>query len=96
MLYCIIVGQNYFINFHPCSLICEFLFFRAPSAPSDIQQQRRDEAAQVFRTRRHISQEDTLSLGSMEDISNAVGRVESPAQVRIQVCHDLFSFLTCS
>ncbi len=43
--------------------------------------ERRD-AAEVFRARHHISQEDTMSLGSMEDISRAVGRVEQPASVR--------------
>ena len=51
----------------------------ATSDPSTEQQ--RLAAAQVFRGRRHISQEDTLSLGSMEDLSNAIARVEQPAQV---------------
>ena len=51
---------------------------------SDEEDQRRRDAATVFRNRHHISQDDSLSVdGSMEDISGAVGRVELPARVSL-------------
>ena len=53
------------------------------STTASVRDRERQAAAQVFRARHHISQEDTMSLGSMEDITRAVGRVEQPASVRI-------------
>ena len=53
---------------------------------ADEEDQRRRDAATVFRSRHHISQDDSLSVGgSIEDISGAVGRVELPASVGVSI-----------
>lgn len=56
----------------------DFLF-RQTSGEDDAAQLR--QAQQVFLQRRHISQDDTISLGSYEDLTHAAGRTESPAHV---------------
>ncbi|KAK2142826.1 hypothetical protein LSH36_909g00076 [Paralvinella palmiformis] len=53
----------------------------ASTEQSDVQQQRRQEAATLFRQRHHISQEDTLSSGSFEDLR--LGTVETPAVLQL-------------
>ena len=45
------------------------------------ERERQHDAEEMFRLRRHISQDDTVNTGSYEDLSNAMGRVELPAQV---------------
>ncbi len=64
----------------------EFMYLcRTASSREDVESQRRRDAAQVFRQRHHISQEDTLSMnsGSFEDLSRIAGRAESPARVQV-------------
>ncbi|ELT89361.1 hypothetical protein CAPTEDRAFT_220633 [Capitella teleta] len=39
------------------------------------------QAQQVFLQRRHVSQDDTISLGSYEDLANSTARTESPARI---------------
>ena len=47
------------------------------------ERERQHEAAELFRMRRHVSQDDTVNLGSFEDLTNAIGRVELPTQVSV-------------
>ena len=54
---------------------------------SHVQQQRRQEAATLFRQRHQISQEDMLSSGSFEDLRSAVGTVETPAVLQVMLCY---------
>lgn len=53
----------------------------------DVDEERRREAAQVFRSRHHVSHEDTISVNlppptEFEDVSQEIGRVETPSLVR--------------
>jgi hypothetical protein len=63
------------------------LCFSAGST-EQVQEQRRQDAATVFRQRRHISQDDTLSMAqahSFEDLGNSLPRVERPSNITITV-----------
>jgi hypothetical protein len=63
------------------------LFFshRQPEPTAeDTQRQTAIDLARLYRQRRHISQEDTISHASTEDLTSNRGRVEQPAA--IQVC----------
>ena len=83
---CLGILMNLHQNFNEINkkyFMCITIYFCSLQSSNDIEDQRRREAANVFRNRHHISQEDNLSVqGSMEDISGIVGRVEAPAVVR--------------
>ena len=49
-------------------------------------------AAELFRQRRHISQEDTISMGSFEDVGRSTGRVENPSPVSLHTNIQLTRF----
>ena len=61
---------------------------RSETENRNIEEERRREAAQVFRSRHHVSHEDTISVSlggneDFEDVSNETGRVESPSTVLV-------------
>ena len=76
---CAFVSRATSPNCRMVSMNCVFVS-RATVAAS--QRVRQHDAEEMFRLRRHISQDDTINTGSYEDLSSAMGRVELPAQVR--------------
>ncbi|KAI0237295.1 E3 ubiquitin-protein ligase NEDD4 [Lamellibrachia satsuma] len=71
-------GRTYYVNHDMRSTV-----WSRPTgdAVAVSERERQHEAAELFRMRRHISQDDTVNLGSFEDLTNAIGRVELPTQV---------------
>ena len=55
------------------------MLFVRPIDEADIEQQRRREAARLYRDRHHISNDDTISI--LEDFSSIAGALETMEQV---------------
>ncbi|KAK3609118.1 hypothetical protein CHS0354_007796 [Potamilus streckersoni] len=69
-------GRTYYVNHHTRRIIWERPT-NNPAQENELQQQRQNEAAQLYRQRRHISTEDTISN---EDSSVPSHREERPMQ----------------
>ncbi|KAK3609117.1 hypothetical protein CHS0354_007796 [Potamilus streckersoni] len=77
-------GRTYYVNHHTRRIIWERPT-NNPAQENELQQQRQNEAAQLYRQRRHISTEDTISN---EDSSVPSHREERPMQSQPELPSD--------